>query len=264
MLFSFQRPERLSSAASEPVQAQKKPLRRRGPRAARDVAVRPSRLSVCVVALAPPTASRATGECSTDIWASDKAAAKTSGAASAQTGAGSIARPDGPAPAVRPITDPPELAPADLEDARRRAGRRRRRASSGPERLAVEADPALAQQPAGLAAGRAEVLGQQRRQVHDAVGDRLAARERRPPRSPRAAGAPCGRGRSAARPPRPRRRPWKRSTMRRASARFCLHRRQRPDPAARPAAARSRSPSPRRARSSACRTSPRAARSRPT
>ena len=103
-----------------------------------------------------------------------------------------------------------------------------------------------------LAAREPEGLCDQRGQVD---ARRSTGGERRTPRSPPGAGAPCAARSKCCSAASAAASPWNRSTSARASARLASAGRPGPE-AARPAAGRSRRPSRRPGRASACRTSP--------
>ena len=173
MLFSFQRPAALSAAPSKLVRSTKKASRRRGPRATPLGRL----LSVDSPSGSYPISQlplRATSKCSSDFRLLKRLQALPS--RSAATPARDYSDRARRAPQRRPrCAGTCAFRPAARP---RRGGPTSTSSSSGAERLPVEPDPALVQQPPGLAAGGPEVLGQQRRQVHHAVRDQVRARER--------------------------------------------------------------------------------------
>ena len=211
-----------------PVQARKKPLRRRGPKTARDCGVRPIRLSAVSSSIrSQPPLPEATGEFS-NISGPPNRAAERFPARPGEAGDGIIGaiRTDPGGPLSGRQADPPELAPAHLQDRARRAGRPRRRARPAPSGSPSRRTPPW---PSSRRASLRETpkWSASRAGRCTTPSSRLAARRPRPPRSPRAAGARGARGRSGARRPSAASGPWKRSTSRRAEGALLLHRRQR-------------------------------------
>ena len=207
MLFSFQRPS-ASRALLRSASGKKKPLRRRGPLAApRVAAIGQSTLRLFELR----SFQRLLGQpASIARLSAPQAPAAHRGAFSEAAGQYSTPSPG----RCGYVADPnaPELAPADLQDGARRGGRPRCRGRPRPaarRRGAPRPGPAAG----GPRCGRCRSASASSAGRWTLPLSTRPAATARPPRSPRAAGAPCGPGRSARSAPAAASAPWKRSTI---------------------------------------------------